>query len=68
MYPKEFRNADEIINILSSRGMIFSQPLVAKKTLNEINYFFLKGYQKLLVLPQDEKKYTLCSTKCVINI
>lgn len=29
----------------------------SKKTLNEINYFFLKGYQKLLVLPTDEEKY-----------
>lgn len=57
MMPKDFKTADEIIDILSSRGMLFSQPLVAKKTLNEINYFFLKGYQKLLVTPDDEKKY-----------
>lgn len=57
MEVKEFKTPDELITILNSRGMIFSQPLVAKKTLNEINYFFLKGYQDLLVLPEDEKRY-----------
>lgn len=67
--PKQFKSADEIISILSSRGMIFSQPLVAKKTLNEINYFFLKGYQKLLVLESDEKIYKPnCDFKELINL
>lgn len=54
---KEYKKPDELINILATRGMIFSQPNVAKKTLNEINYFFLKGYQKLLVDSKNEKKY-----------
>lgn len=54
---KEFKNPDEIISILTTRGMLFSQPTIAKKTLNEINYFFLKGYQKLLLCENDENKY-----------
>lgn len=54
---KEYKTAEELVTILESRGLIFSRPIAAKKKLNEINYFFLKGYQKLLVLPEDEKKY-----------
>lgn len=46
---KEYKEANEIINILKSRGMSFSQPNVALKKLNEINYFFLKGYQNILL-------------------
>ena len=54
---KEYKTPDEIIAVLTERGMIFSQPTIAKKTLHEINYFFLKGYQKLLICDNDENKY-----------
>ncbi len=66
---KEYKTADELITILESRGMFFSQRLVAKKTLNEINYFFLKGYQKLLVMATNEKKYKPnCDFNELINL
>lgn len=54
---KEYKTPDEIISILTSRGMNFSQPTVAKKTLCEINYFFLKGYQELLICDKQSSKF-----------
>lgn len=53
---KEYKDASEIIDILKSRGMNFSQPNIALKTLNEINYFFLKGYQNILLEDNDNFK------------
>ena len=53
---KEYKDASEIIDILKSRGMIFLQPNIALKTLNEINYFFLKGYQNILLEDNDNFK------------
>ena len=52
---KEYKEPSEIIDILKLRGMTFSQPNVALKTLNEINYFFLKGYQNILL--EDNKVF-----------
>lgn len=54
---KEYKTPDEIISILTSRGMKFSQPTIAKKTLCEINYFFLKGYQDLLICDKQISKF-----------
>ncbi len=69
MLVKEYKNPDEIINILTSRGMLFSQPIVAKKHLNEINYFFLKGYQKLLIKRNDGEEYkNNCDFNELINL
>ena len=54
---KEYKTPEEIIEILIGRGMTFSQPTVAKKTLNEINYFTLKGYQSLLLKNDGTNKF-----------
>ena len=66
---KEYKTSDEIIDILSERGMIFSKPLVAKKILCEINYFFLKGYQDLLLIPGNNKKFkSNCDFEELVNL
>ena len=46
---KEYKNSEEIISLLESRNMNFSSPIRAKRILNENNYFFMKGYSKLLL-------------------
>lgn len=52
---KEYKNEKEIINILRDRGMLFKYPIKAEKILNNHNYFFLKGYNKLYL--KDETNY-----------
>lgn len=48
-FSKEYKNPDEIMQILKERGMIFKNPKRAKRILTENNYFFIKGYNYLLL-------------------
>lgn len=54
--PKEYKNPDEIMQILKDRGMTFKNPKRAKRILTENNYFFLKGYNQLLLDSNDNYK------------
>lgn len=46
---KEYKTPDEIMKILRDRGMTFNNPKRAKRILTENNYFFIKGYNQLLL-------------------
>lgn len=47
MAIKEYKSIDELINILESKGMSFSQKSRAKRLLSENNYYCITGYKKL---------------------
>lgn len=47
MAAKEFKTTDELIAILESKGMSFSQKSRAKRLLNENNYYCITAYKKL---------------------
>jgi len=64
---KEYKTPEELIDILEERGMIFSNPLIAKRKLNEINYFTLKGYNELLLIKEDKYKHK-CDFNELINL
>jgi len=64
---KEYKTPDELINILQERGMVFSNPVIAKRKLNEINYFTLKGYNRLLLIKENKYK-SKCDFNELINL
>ena len=47
MAIKEYKKTDELIKILSDKGMSFAQPTRAKRLLNENNYYCLTAYKTL---------------------
>lgn len=51
-----FNKHQTVSEILAKRGIKFSHPLVAKRNLEGINYFFLKGYQKILLQSENTFK------------
>ncbi len=51
MATKEYKTTDELISILESKGMLFSQKSRAKRLLNENNYYCITGYKKLFYKP-----------------
>ena len=54
---KEFKNLDEQIAILRSKGLIIDNPSYAKEVLLRENYFFLSGYRHLFMKSANTKKY-----------
>lgn len=54
---KEFKNLDEQIEILKSKGLIVSNIEFAKEVLLRENYFFLTGYRHLFMKSTTNKKY-----------
>ena len=47
MAIKEFKNIEELIQILSNKGMSFSQPTRARRLLSENNYYCVTAYKNL---------------------
>ena len=54
---KEFKNLDEQIEILKSKGLTVSNIDFAKEVLMRENYFFLSGYRHLFMKSANTKKY-----------
>ena len=54
---KEFKNLDEQIEILKSKGLTVSNIDFAKEVLLRENYFFLSGYRHLFMKSNSDKKY-----------
>ena len=54
---KEFKNLDEQIEILKSKGLTVSNIDFAKEVLLRENYFFLSGYRHLFMKSSNTKKY-----------
>lgn len=55
MGEKKFRNLDEQLEILKSKGLNISDDIYAKEILLRENYFFLNGYRHLFI--DDDKRY-----------
>lgn len=47
MAEKVYKTVDELIEVLSSKGMLFSQRTRAKRLLTENNYYCVTAYKKL---------------------
>ena len=54
---KEFKNLDEQVEILRSKGLIINDEAYAKEVLLRENYFFLSGYRHLFMKSSSYKKY-----------
>ena len=54
---KEFKNLDEQIEILKSKGLTVSNIDYAKEVLMRENYFFLSGYRHLFMKNANTRKY-----------
>ncbi len=54
---KEFKNLDEQIEILRSKGLIIKNEAFAKEVLFRENYFFLNGYRHLFIKSESNKTY-----------
>lgn len=54
---KEFKNLDEQISILESKGLTINNKEYAKEVLMRENYFFLNGYRHLFMKSVNNKKY-----------
>lgn len=63
MIEKHFKNLDEQINIMITKGLKVSDPEYTKKILLRENYFFINGYRHLLLeSTSNEKKFIKGST------
>ncbi len=63
MIEKQFKNLDEQINILVTKGLLVADPEYTKKILLRENYFFINGYRHLLLDPKhNEKRFIKGST------
>lgn len=51
MEKKEYKNAIELIELLLSRGMNFSQPIRAKRLIVENNYYSVTAFKRLFYKP-----------------
>ena len=57
MKNKIFKNLDEQINILKSKGLIINNEEQTKETLLKENYFFISGYRHLLMENYKDKYF-----------
>lgn len=57
MIEKNFKNLDEQIEILKSKGMIIHDEKYAKRVLLRENYFFLNGYRHLFVRSEEDRRF-----------
>jgi len=57
MANKIFKNLDEQIDILRSKGLIINDEELTKQILIRENYFFLSGYRHLLMKSPKERKF-----------
>ena len=57
MNNKEFKNLDEQIAILRSKGLVINDEEYTKEVLLRENYFFLNGYRHLFMKSNSNKKY-----------
>ena len=57
MNEKTFKNIDEQIDILKSKGLIINDIDYAKSILLRENYFFLTGYRFLFVRSNTDKRF-----------
>lgn len=57
MGSKTFKNLDEQIEILRSKGLIIDDVLYAKEILLRENYFFLSGYRHIFLRKDGSKKF-----------
>lgn len=48
---KTYKNVDELMKILSDRGMIFSQPIRAKRLIIQNNYYSITAFKHLFYKP-----------------
>lgn len=62
MKDKVFRNLDEQIEILKSKGLIINDIERSKRVLLKENYFFLSGYRHLFVSDSKDKKFIAGTT------
>ena len=54
---KDFKNLDEQIEILKSKGLVIEDSAYAKEVLFRENYFFLNGYRFLLMRSNIDRRY-----------
>ena len=47
MGTKEYKNVEELVQILSDRGMVFSRPIRAKKLILQNNYYSITAFKRL---------------------
>jgi abortive infection bacteriophage resistance protein len=57
MRKKSFKNLDEQIRILKSKGMIITDEEYTKDVLLRENYFFLNGYRHVFYVSDKERRY-----------
>lgn len=62
MGEKIFKNLDEQIQILKSKGLIIKNEEYAKEILLRENYFFISGYRHLLTTDDKSKTYVKGAT------
>lgn len=54
---KEFKNLDQQVEILASKGLVVNNKDYAKEVLLRENYFFLNGYRHLFMKSEENKTY-----------
>lgn len=57
MSKKVFRNLEEQINILKSKGLIIEDEVKAKEILFRENYFFISGYRHLFMKSYKDREF-----------
>ena len=57
MVEKQFKNLDEQVEILKSKGLIIKDEKYAKKVLLRENYFFINGYRHLFIKSEKDKRF-----------
>ena len=62
MRNKVFRNLDEQVEILRSKGLIINDEEKSKKILLKENYFFLSGYRHLFMICNKDKNFITGTT------
>lgn len=62
MANKIFKNLDEQISILKSKGLVINDQIKAKEILLRENYFFLSGYRHFFIDSQKSKNFILGTT------
>ena len=57
MVEKQFKNLDEQVEILKSKGLVINDENYTKRVLLRENYFFLNGYRHLFIRSLKDKRF-----------
>ena len=57
MVEKQFKNLDEQVEILKSKGLVINDEKYTKRVLLRENYFFINGYRHLFIRSLKDKRF-----------